>query len=146
DDRIIEFYRGNVAELTLIPAIPFGLETDGLDVDESRILGVAWTNGHAVIRIPNNPNAPATNLDLTIGPEHARRNHIVLSINGQRALDEVIQTQVDVLGWRKRVELPPIVREEPWLDIVIDSDTFKLSDERPIAGARLYHLSLKRED
>ena len=64
DDRVPRFYRGETNRLDLVPNVPIELETDGLITKEPRI--EAWGDGQAVIRVPNNPKAPAKHLTLTV--------------------------------------------------------------------------------
>jgi hypothetical protein len=147
DDRLIKFYRGEASGLDLIP-IPEGLETKGIGVEESRIVGVAWTDGHAVLRVPVGPKTPVKRLALAVGPErpsvdmHSVDMHIAVFVNGQRILEDDVPPNTDSSSWSKTVAVPHL-RGESSLTIVIDSDEFLLPGGRSV-GARLYNTKTRR--
>jgi hypothetical protein len=143
DDRVLRFYRGEINRLDLVPNVPLELETEGLAAEESRAVGRAWTNGHAVIRVPNNTTAPVRRLTLVVGPERLPPDiHVAVLVNGRRVLDEVVP-RPDWTEWTKTVELPDF-GEEAWLTIEVDSDTYVYPNETRTLGARLNLLSLER--
>ena len=140
----MKFYQGESNRLDLVPNVPLELETEGLAAEESRIVGRAWTNGHAVIGIPNNPKAPIKRLTLTVGPERLPPDiHVAVLINGRRVLDEVVPRSPDGTDWTRTVELPDF-GEEAWLSIEVDSDTYAYPNDPRTLGARLHLLSLER--
>ena len=144
DDRVLRFYRGEVNRLDLVPNVPPELEIEGLAAEESRIVGRAWTNGHAVIRVPNNPKAPIRRLTLAVGPERLPPDiHVAVLINGRRLLDEVVPRSPDGMVWTRTVELLDF-SEEAWLIIEVDSDTYVYPNDTRTLGARLHLLSLER--
>ena len=144
DDRVLRFYRGETDRLMLIPYFPQGLESEGLVADETPIVGEAWTNGHAVIRVPNNPNAPVRQLTLAIDPERLPTNiRVAVLINGRPVLDDVVSLGRRRSNWSRTVELPDF-GTEGWLDIEINSDTYVLFGDPRTLGARLRLLSLER--
>jgi hypothetical protein len=144
DDRVRMFYRGEVNRLDLVPNVPLELDTEGLAAHESRIVGRAWTNGHAVVRVPNNPKAPIRRLTLAVGPERLLPDiHVAVLINGRRLLDEVVPRSPDGMVWTRTVELPDF-GEEAWLIIEVDSDTYIYPNDTRTLGAQLHLLSLER--
>src|SRR5262245_11896055 len=107
------------------------------------MVGVAWTDGHAVLRVPIGPKTPVKRLALAVGPERPLVDmHIAMFANGQRILEDVVPPITDSGNWTKTVAVPDL-RGESWLTIVIDSDQFLLPDGHSV-GARLYKLSLQR--
>jgi hypothetical protein len=144
DDRVLKFYRGETDRLILVPNLSPQLESEGLVADESASDGLAWTNGHAVIRVPNNPNAPARQLTLALDPERLPSDiHVAVRINGRPVLDDVVSRGRHRSNWSRTVELPDF-GNEAWLDIEIDSDTSVLPGDPRIIGTRLRLLSLER--
>jgi hypothetical protein len=143
DDRVLRFYRGETDRLILVPNLPRELESEGFAADEAAIVGQVRTNGHAVIRVPNNPKAPVKRLTLAVDPEQPAGIHVTVLINGRPVLDDVASRGGDRTDWSRTVELPDF-GEEAWLNIAIDSDTPGVSgDARPLR-ARLRLLSLER--
>jgi hypothetical protein len=142
DDRVLTFYRGETDRLILLPNLPPELESEGLVADESPI-GQARTNGHAVIRVPNNPKAPVKRLTLALDPEQAADIHIAARINGRPVLDEVASRGGHRSNWSRTLELPDF-GNEAWLDIEIDSDTAGAPGAARPLGVRLRFLSLER--
>jgi hypothetical protein len=143
DDRVLKFYRGETDRLILVPNLPPELESEGLAADSSAAVGQARTNGHAVIRVPNNPKAPVKRLTLAIDPEHAAHIHVAVRIDGRPVLDEVASRSGDRTDWSRAVELPDF-RNEAWLNIEIDSDTSGVPGDAQPRGIRLRLLSLER--
>jgi hypothetical protein len=144
DDRVLRFYRGETNRLNLIPNLPPELEREGLAADEAPIDGQAWTNGHAVIRVPNNPNAPVKRLTLAIDPERLPADvHVAVLINGRRVLDDVASRSGDRTNWSRTVELPDFGNDAS-LNIEVDSDTHVLPGDTRTLGVRLRVLALER--
>jgi hypothetical protein len=144
DDRVWRFYRGDTNRLDLVPNVPLELETEGLAAEESRIVGLAWTNGHAVIHVPNNPRAPIRRLTLAVSPERLPPDiHVTVLINGRGILDEVVARGPIWTDWTRTVELPDFSKEA-WLKLEVNSDTYVYPNDTRTLGARLHFLSLER--
>jgi hypothetical protein len=141
DDRVLRFYRGEINRLVLVPNLPPELEREGLMADGEPTTGEVWTNGHAVVRVPNNPELPIKRLTLALNPELLPANiRVALLINGRRVLDDVSSSGSD---WIRSVELADIGHEVV-LNIQIDSDTSRVGANSRLLGARLRLLSLER--
>jgi hypothetical protein len=144
DDRIMRFFNGETNRLDVVPNVPLGLETEGLAADESRIVGVAWTNGHAIVRIPNNPAKPVRRLTVTVTPERLPPEiQLRVLINGRLVLDELVSRSSDWQDWTRTVNLPDFDNETV-LNIKVVSDTFVYPGDTRVLGARLRFLSLER--
>src|SRR5262249_27368783 len=104
DDRIMRFFNGETNRLDVVPNVPLGLETEGLAADESRMVGVAWTNGHAIVRVPNNPAKPVRRLTVTVSPERLPPEiQLRVLINGRLVLDELVSRSSDWQDWTRTV-------------------------------------------
>jgi hypothetical protein len=144
DDRIMRFFNGETNRFDAVPNVPYGLETDGLAADESRIVGVAWTNGHAIVRVPNNPAKPVRRLTVTVSPERLPPEiQLRVLINGRLVLDELVSRSSDWQDWTRTVNLPDFGNETV-LNIEVVSDTFVYPGDTRVLGARLRFLSLER--
>jgi hypothetical protein len=153
DDRVLRFYRGETNRLVLVPNLPLGLKSEvvpnlplGLDsegfmADGVPTVGKVWTNGHAVVRVPNNPSASIKRLTLALDSEPLPADiRVAVLINGRRVLDDVASPGSD---WIRNVELPDLGKEAS-LNIEIDSDTHVARGPARVLGARLRLLSLER--
>ena len=141
DDRVLRFYRGETNRLALIPNLPPGLETEGLTADGVPTAGEVRTNGHAVVRLPNNPSVPIKHLTMTLDSEPLLADiRVAVLINGRRVLDEFASPGS---YWIRNVELPDLGKEAS-LNIEIDSETDGLPGETGMVGTRLHVLSLER--
>lgn len=140
DRRTLDFYRGISNRLDAVPLVPWELQAQGIATEESWQLGSASTDGHARLRIPNNPSIPAKELEIVIGPEHPRNARITVSIN-----DRVMAK--DALGidqhWRQTFDLREFA-DAAWLDIGIDSDSFVPKGDTRTRGVRIDRLSLTK--
>ena len=144
DDRILRFFNGETNRVDVIPNVPLGLETEGLAADESRMVGVAWTNGHAIVRVPNNPAKPVRRLTVTVSPERLPPEiQLRVLINGRLVLDELVSRSSDWQDWTRTVNLPDFDNETV-LNIEVVSDTFAYPGDTRVLGARLRLLSLER--
>jgi hypothetical protein len=144
DERLLRFYQGKTDRLDVLPNLPSEVESEGIAVDEARIVGSAWTNGHAVILVPNNPTKPVKRLSLTVSPERLHADiHVSVVVNGSRVLDDIARRTSDWAEWTRTVELPDFGSETS-LRIEIESDTFILPGDARILGVRLNRLSLER--
>jgi len=144
DDRVLRFYRGETNRLDLVPNIPLELETEGLDAEEARVAGEASTNGHAVIRVPNNPQASARRLTFIVNSERLPADmNVAVLINGRRVLAGVVSRSSESTNWTRTVDLPDF-GTAPWLTIEVDSDTHVLPGDTRALGAQLRLLSLER--
>jgi len=144
DDRILRFFNGETNRVDVIPNVPLGLETEGLAADESRMVGVAWTNGHAIVRVPNNPAKPVRRLTVTVSPERLPPEiQLRVLINGRLVLDELVSRSSDWQDWTRTVNLPDFDNETV-LNIEVVSDTFVYPGDTRVLGARLRLLSLER--
>jgi hypothetical protein len=142
DDRVLKFYRGETNRLMLVPDFPPELESEGFAVSEPPIDGQVGINRHAVIRIPNNPTAPARRLTLSVDPGSLPADIRVL-INGKAALAEVMPRRDDRTDSSRTVELPDI-GTDAWLNIELDSETSLVAGDTRMRGARLRFLALER--
>jgi hypothetical protein len=160
DDRVLRFYRGETNRLVLVPNLPVGLESEGFTllsaptmsdrpwpnptphgVDGVPTTGEVWTNGHAVVRLPNKPGVPIKHLTLALDSEPLPTDiRVGVLINGRRVLDDVAAPGED---WIRNIELPDLGKEG-LLSIEIDSDTYVVRNTGRLFGARLRVLSLER--
>jgi len=141
DDRVLRFYRGETNRLDLVPNVPMELDTEGLATNEPRI--EAWSNGRAVIRVPNNPKAPSKRLILSVYLERLLADiRVAVVINGRPVLDEIASRSGDPTSWSRTVELPDF-GQEAWLNMEVRSTYARPDDTRPLR-VRLLALSLER--
>jgi hypothetical protein len=140
DRRTLDFYRGTSNRLDAVPVVPWELQAQGIATEESWQFESAWTDGHARLRIPNNPSMPAKELEIVIDPEHPPDARITVSINDR------VMTK-DVLGidqhWRQTIDLREFA-DAAWLDIGIDSDSFVPKGDTRTRGVRINRLSLTK--
>jgi hypothetical protein len=142
NDSVLKFYRGEASRLILVPNLPPELDSEGIAADETLVGGQAWINGHAVIRIPNNPKAPIKRLNLALDAETLPVG-IRIVINGRPVLDEIASRTDNQVDFSTTVELPNF-NMDAWLNIEIDCDRCVSLDNKPTRGARLRLLSLER--
>jgi len=117
------------------------LDTEGLATNEPRI--EAWSNGRAVIRVPNNPKAPSKRLILSVYLERLLADiRVAVVINGRPVLDEIASRSGDPTSWSRTVELPDF-GQEAWLNMEVRSTYARPDDTRPLR-VRLLALSLER--
>jgi hypothetical protein len=141
DDRVLQFYRGETNRLVLVPNLPSGLDSEGFMADGAPTAGKVWTNGHAVVRLPNMPSVPIKRLTLSLDSESLPTDiRVGVLINGRRVLDDVAAPGED---WSRNIELPDL-GNEGLLSIEIDSDTYVVRNTGRLFGARLRVLSLER--
>jgi hypothetical protein len=140
DRRTLDFYRDTSNRLDAVPVVPWELQAQGIATEESWQFESAWTDGHARLRIPNNPSMPAKELEIVIDPEHPPDARITVSINDR------VMTK-DVLGidqhWRQTIDLREFA-DAAWLDIGIDSDSFVPKGDTRTRGVRINRLSLTK--
>jgi hypothetical protein len=140
DRRTLEFYRGISGRLDAVPVVPWELQTQGIATAESWDIGSAWTDGHARLRIPNNPGIPAKELEIVIDPEHPPNAWITVLINDRvMAKDTLPMAQ----RWSQTIDLREFA-DAAWLEIGIDSDSFVPKGDTRTRGVRINRLSLTR--
>ena len=139
DRRTLDFYQGTSGRLDAVPVVPFELQTQGIATEESWKLGSAWTDGHARLRIPNNPGIPAKELEIVIDPEHPPNARITVSINDR----VMVKDALEIEQWRQTIDLREFA-DAAWLDIGIDSDSFVPKGDTRTRGVRISRLSLTR--
>ena len=104
DDRVPRFYRGETDRLDLLPNLPRELETEGLTTNDLRT--EAWSNGRAVIRVPNDPGTPSKRLTLSVYLERLPADiRAAVLVNGRLLLDEIASRSGDRTSWSRTVEL-----------------------------------------
>jgi len=113
-------------------------------VDEARAEGEASINGHAAIRVPNNPKAPAKRLTLTVNSERLpAATRVAVLVNGQLVLAEVVSPGGQSAGWTRTVGLSDF-GSAAWLHVEIESGTHLPPGGARAVGAPLRLLSLER--
>jgi hypothetical protein len=137
---MLDFYRGLSDRLDAVPAVPRELQPRGIATEESWPLASAWTDGHAHLHIPNNPDMPAKELEIVIDPEHPRNARITVLINDRIMADDALRIE---RGWRRTIDLREFA-DAAWLDIGIDSDSFVPKGDARTRGVRINRLSLTR--
>jgi hypothetical protein len=140
DRRTLDFYRGISGRLDAVPLVPWELQARGIATEESWGIGSAWTDGHARLRIPNNPGIPAKGLEIVIHPEHPPNAEITLLINDRvMAKDTLRMAQ----RWSQTIDLREF-SDAAWLEIGVDSDSFVPEGDTRTRGVRIDRLSLTR--
>jgi hypothetical protein len=112
----------------------------GIATEESWQFGSAWTDGHARLRIPNNPSIPAKELEIVIDLEHPANASITVSVNDRAMTKDVLPLE---RRWRQTIDLREFA-DAAWLDISIDSDTFVPKGDTRTRGVRINRLSLTK--
>src|SRR5262249_20788491 len=102
-------------------------------------------DGHASLRVPNNPARPAQSLEIEISPRHAKNSRLVIVINGRPVFEGTLDNITR--SWKKTIALDAFF-DAPWLTIEIDSDTFspkEATEANPkILGVQILRLALTR--
>jgi hypothetical protein len=140
DQRTLDFYRGISRRLDVVPLVPMELQTQGIATEESWDIGSAWTDGHARLRIPNNPGIPAKELEIVIDPEHPPNAGITVLINDRVMAKDTLQS---AQRWSQTIDLREFA-DAAWLDVGIDSDSFVPKGDTRTRGVRIDRLLLTR--
>jgi hypothetical protein len=140
DRRTLDFYRGISRRLDAVPIVPWELHARGIATEESWDIGSAWTDGHARLRIPNNPGIPAKELEIVIDPEHPPNAGITVLINDRVMAKDTLQS---AQRWSQTIDLREFA-DAAWLDVGIDSDSFVPKGDTRTRGVRIDRLSLTR--
>jgi hypothetical protein len=140
DRRTLDFYRGKSGRLDAVPPVPWELQAQGIGTEESWGIGSAWTDGHARLRIPNNPGIPAKVLEIVSHAEHPPNAGITVLINDHvMARDTLRMAQ----RWSQTIDLREFA-DAAWLEIGIDSESFMPNGDTRTRGVRIDRLSLTR--
>jgi hypothetical protein len=140
DRRTLDFYRGISNRLDAVPLMPWELQVQGIAIEESWHFGSAWTDGHARLRIPNNPGIPAKELEIVIDPEHPPNAGITVLINDRVVVKDALGIEQP---WHQTIDLREFA-DAAWLDIGIDSDSFVPKGDTRTRGVRINRLSLTK--
>jgi hypothetical protein len=140
DRRTLDFYRGISGRLDAVPLVPWELQAQGIDTEESWGIGSAWTDGHARLRIPNNPGIPAKELEIVIHSEHPPNAGITVLINERVMVKDTLRM---AQRWSQTIDLREFA-DAAWLEIGIDSDSFVPKGDARTRGVRIDRLSLTR--